>query len=142
MALTGDFAGLGQLEKHLAALASIPSKVSREVADGITEQLQTEFKQGTDPYGKAWKPLQPSTLKSGRHPPPLTDSGKLRDGTVAQPMQGAGVSIVLGAPYGVFHQYGTPKMAARPILPTKGMPKSWSAIIRTAASRLLKKAFS
>jgi len=142
MALTGDFAGLDKLQKHLEQLASVPSQASREIADGITRELQKEFKQGTDPYGKAWKPLRPSTLKSGRHPPPLTDSGRLRDGTLAQPMRGAGVQIVVGAPYGVFHQYGTRRMARRPILPTGAMPKAWSAIIRASVSRILKKTFT
>lgn len=142
MPLTGDFRGFDQLEKHLASLAQVPAQASREVAKELTTLLQQEFKQGTDPYGKRWAPLKPSTLKSGRHPPPLTATGALRDGTKATPMVGAGVQIEVGEPYGVFHQYGTYKMAARPILPSGVMPKAWTAIVKAAVGKLIKKALT
>jgi hypothetical protein len=132
MALKGDFSGLGLLVANLNKLAEVPSQASKQVATELTQELQLQFADGKDPYGKLWAPLKPSTLKKGRHPPPLTDKGALKSGTRAIAMQGVGVQIELGEAYGFFHQKGTIKMVARRILPAGGMPKTWSVIIKNA----------
>lgn len=141
MPLTGDFKGLEQLERNLRKLAEVPSQASKEAADGITIELQKEYTTGSDPYGKPWAPLKPSTLRRGRRPPPLTATGKMRDGTKAKPMAGGGVQLEVGRPQGVFHQYGTRIMAARRILPQKALPKAWGQILREAASNAINKVF-
>ncbi len=135
MALTGDFSGMQRLEEQLARLAQVPSRAAAEAATEITKELKKEFADGKDPYGKPWAPLKPSTIKSGRKPPPLTAGGTLRDGTEAKPMAGAGIQVTVGAPYGVFHQTGTSKMAARKILPEKSFPKAWTTAIVNAVKR-------
>jgi len=137
--MTGDFSELGKLIDNLDKLAEVPSRASGEVARELTKELQIEFATGTDPYGKPWAPLKPSTLARGRHPPPLTASGALARGTEVTPMQHAGVQIVLGMPYGFFHQRGTVKMEARKPLPDKAMPRQWQQIINTAVSNAFHK---
>jgi hypothetical protein len=106
----------------------------------ITRALQSQFRQGVDPYGSPWAPLSPNTR--GRKPPPLTDTGKLKQGTKARPGVGgrAGLHLVLGAEYGIFHQTGTRNMPARRILPTRGMPAEWRGILESRARMLARRA--
>lgn len=134
MALHGDIRKLGLLQANLRRLAEVPATASREVAEQITGRLDAGFSAGTDPYGRGWAPLAPATLRKGRHPPPLTDTRRLRSGTVARPRAGAGVALLTGDAYGGYHQTGTRHMPARPILPRGSMPATWNAIIRTAVA--------
>jgi phage gpG-like protein len=139
MALTGNFSGMQRLEENLRKLAEIPSRAAVEASVEITKELKREFASGKDPYGRAWAPLKPSTIKSGRRAPPLTDTGTLRDGTEAKPLRGAGIAVTVGAPYGVYHQAGTRKMAPRKILPELVMPASWNRAIVNAVRKAFKK---
>ena len=136
-----DFSKLDKLTATLRDLAHVPSQVAKDVSIELNKELQKEYVQGTDPYGKSWAPLKPSTLKKGRRPPPLTDTGKLKSGTRALPLPGAGVAVVVGAPYGAYHQTGTERMAARPILPDRGMPPKWREIVTRVASKAIAKKF-
>ncbi len=135
--MANDFKSLDRLAATLRDLAHIPSQVSTEVSKEISKELTKEYTSGSDPYGKPWAPLKPSTLKKGRHPPPLTDTGRMKSGTKAVPLPGAGVGIVVGAPYGVYHQTGTKNMEARPILPNKGMPAKWREIVKRVAGKAI-----
>jgi hypothetical protein len=125
---------MGRLEHTLARLDVLPRKVSEIAAPEITKALQREFAQGADPYGRKWR-----KLATGK-PSHLTESGRLRRGTRAAPLPGrrAGVRILLGAKYAVFHQTGTAHMPARKILPERGMPASWNVAI----NRAMRKAFA
>jgi hypothetical protein len=135
---TGDFRKLQLLKANLANLARVPSQAAREASDGINKSIQQEYDAGKDPYGKAWAPLRPATLAKGRTPPPLTASGKMRGKTLAKPLQSIGIGLELPFP-GVFHQKGTRKMRARPVLPYGGMPRAWTAAIKVATARALAK---
>jgi hypothetical protein len=134
--LSGDFRKLALLKANLANLARVPSQAAREASTEINQLIQQEFDDGRDPYGKAWAPLRPATLATGRTPPPLTKSGKMRSGTLAKPLQGIGIGLSLPFP-GYFHQRGTRRMRARPVLPYGGMPRAWSNAIRNATARAL-----
>lgn len=126
--LTGDFAALGRLRSSLDRLARIPAKVARRVAPALTGQLQRQFGSGTDPYGKPWDPLKPSTVRRKGHATILVDTTAGRTGTRALVLPGAGVGIVLG-PHLHWHLVRTADRAARPVLPLFGLPRAWSAII-------------
>lgn len=139
--MANDFSKLDKLAATLRDLSHLPSQISKEVSEEITKELKKEYARGTDPYGKVWAPLKPSTLKRGRRPPPLTDTGKMRDGTKAVPLPGAGVAVVVGAEYGKYHQTGTERMAARPILPDRGMPRTWREIVKRVAGNAIVKKF-
>ena len=130
--LTGDFAGLGKLEANLYKLSTVPSQAATEAAEGIQSLVMDEYASGSDPNGRRWAPLRPSTLKRGRTPPPLTDSGNMRDGTEVKPLPGAGISISFDVPYAVFHHTGTRNMVARPVAPTGTFPASWNEVIEAA----------
>lgn len=133
MSLTGDFAKLGLLKANLSRLSRVPAQTAAAVSTDIAVEIEKEFDAGQDPYGRAWEALRPATLRRGRRPPPLTDTGHLRSSVRVAPTAGAGIAIVIGAEYARFHQTGTVNMAARPILPAGGFPASWSQAIKRAA---------
>lgn len=132
-------ASLRGLMRTVEELAYVPRKVAAIAAPKLSRLLQAEFRSGTDPYGRPWRRLSRATLARGRHPPPLTDTGRLRNGTGAK--QGrAGIVLTVGAPYGKFHQYGTRHMPARRILPAFGMPASWRQALDDAAQQSIREA--
>ena len=128
MALTGNFQGLALVRANLARLARVPAQAAQSVARGLTAELQRQFAEGHDPYDRAWKPK-----KSGKGRT-LVRSGSLAGSAVARPMAGAGVRIGPFPSYASFHQTGTKKMVARPILPYGGLPARWNAIIKAACT--------
>ncbi len=127
---------MGRLSETLARLDVLPRKVAEIAVPEITKALQREFAQGADPYGRKWR-----KLATGK-PSHLTESGRLRKGTRAAPLPGrrAGVRILLGAKYAVFHQTGTRRMPARKILPERGMPAAWNVAIKRALRRAWREA--
>ena len=128
---------IARLQRVLHDLALVPRKVAAMAAPRLTRPLQAQFRAGKDPYGNNWAPLKPSTLKTGRRPPPLTGfTRELRDGTKA--VQGrAGVRLHVGARYGYFHQVGfragKTRVPPRRILPQFGLPKEWRIILVRSA---------
>ncbi len=140
MPLSGDFAKLGLLKANLARLSRVPAQTASAVSKSIAAQINAQFDSGQDPYGRKWAALRPATLRRGRRPPPLTDTGAMRDSVRVSPAPGAGVTITIGAEYARFHQTGTVNMAQRPILPHGGFPRGWSGAIQEAASAQFKEA--
>lgn len=134
--LAGCLKWMGDLERVLGRLDALPRKVAERAAPAITKELQREFARGTDPYGRKWK-----KLATGK-PSYLTESGRLRRGTRAAPLPGkrAGVRILIGAPWGIYHQTGTRNMPARRILPQRGLPGTWSAAINRAMREAVREA--
>lgn len=136
MPASGDLRGMGQLARNIAQLARVPSRAAALAAPGIAREIQHEFDRGVDPYGRPWKPLKPSTLARGRHPPPLTDTREMRDGIAVRPLPAAGIAITFARDVpAIFHQRGTRFMALRAILPTNVLPKAWGAILAAASRR-------
>ena len=135
-------AALRQVRRTLDELARLPKKLAVTAAPLISAELRDQFRTGTDPYGKPWAPLKPSTLKK-HGPPPLTDTRKLADGTKAFPSR-HGIAIVLGAPYGAFAQtgfrVGRTRVPPRRILPNRGMPAKWREILTRTAKFLAQQA--
>jgi hypothetical protein len=141
MSADAAIAALASIQRQVDELSRMPRKLAAACAPEITKLLQAGYRAGTDPYGRAWRRLRPATLaKHG--PPPLTHHGKLRDGTRARLLDGnrAGLSIVVGKPYGAFHQVGfrvhDTKVAPRRVLPAFGMPASWREVFKVQAARL------
>lgn len=131
---------IARLEQSVAKLAEIPRKIAEDVAPEINRLIQKQFDEGKDPYGRAWAPLKKSTLDMGRRPPPLTDTRKMRDGTKVYVLRAnyAGLRIVVGEPYGYFHQVGTKNMKARKILPDAGIPADWKRAFDDSARRVVR----
>lgn len=115
-----------------AQLSRVPSQAAKPVAQRISAEIQKRFDAGQDPYGRTWAPLAPATIAKGRRPPPLTDTGRGRASIAVKPTRGAGMSIRVGVPYMVHHQFGARKgrwnLPARPFLPLTVLPKEWNRI--------------
>lgn len=133
--------GFADLAATLAELDDIPSRIASEVAEGITEHLREQFDQGVDPYGVAWSPLLPSTLRrKGGDARILRRADALSSETVARPTSGAGIEIT-SVDYGQFHQSGTKHMTVRRVLPDEGeLPEAWQDLIGDATERAFRKA--
>ena len=138
-------ADLDRLIRVVERLAYVPRKVAVIAAPKLTALVQREFRTGTDPYGRPWRPLKASTLAKGRRPPPLSDTRRLRDGTGAVVTR-SGIRLTVGAAYGVFHQYGfrvgRVKVGPRKVLPGHGMPASWKAVLDESSRMAARRAVS
>jgi hypothetical protein len=137
---------IGQLKGVLRRLSDLPRAVAVEAKPKIDKLLREGYQNGVDPYGNAWAPLKPSTLARGRHAPPLTDTRKLRDGTVSKLRSGlrAGLVLMTGAPYGYFAQVGfrvgRTSVPPRRILPQYGLPVGWKIVLHDAARKCARRA--
>lgn len=129
---------IGRLQRQVEALALLPQRVAQASAPRLDRLVKQQFARGVDPYGRPWRPVTQATIKrrkkSARGAPPLTNTRKLRAGTGVKAAR-FGARLVLGAPWGYFHQTGTKHMPARRIFPQFGMPAAWRAVIRDEARR-------
>ena len=134
-------AGFRDLAERLAELEGIPSRIARDVADGINESIADQFATGTDPYGKPWAPLLPQTVRrKGGDTRILRRSDALSSETVARPTSGSGIEIT-SVESGQYHQGGTKHMVARKVLPDGAeLPDAWTEAIEKATEKAFKKA--
>lgn len=128
---------LADLHAMLVALPEARLEAMQEAALKIEFLIEQEFEAGADSYGKKWADLRPATLDKGRHPPPLTDTGAMRDSVTTQ-ASADGIHITVGGP-SHFHQHGTRHMVARKILPEDSLPQSWDQAIQTALDNAVKR---
>ncbi len=136
----GDISHMGQLARNVGKLAMVPSRAAKAVSAGISDLIEEEFEQGTDPYGRAWQPLTDATLekRSQTVEPPLTDYGEMRRALEVRPMRGSGVAITIPHP-AEDHQTGWSGSVgagpARPVLPDGPMPARWAEVVSVAVGR-------
>lgn len=125
----------------LSELDGIPSRIARTVADRLNEEIGDQFVRQTDPYGKPWAPLLPSTVRRKRGDTRiLARTDELASTTEASPTAGAGIEIT-SVEYGQFHQSGTKNMTRRAVLPDEGeLPPAWLDIIQEATDEEFAKA--
>lgn len=123
--------GWQKLADNLGRLAQIPSRIARPIATRINVEIQNQFADGKDPYGKAWAPLKPSTVRSkGGDTRILIRTGRGRQETIAIPMSGAGIELV-SVDYLGYHMGATSVRPARPVLPNRSdLPAKWQEIIQ------------
>lgn len=112
--------------RSLRELSRVPSYASAEASQSIARLIQYEFATGTDPYGKPWKPLKPSTVARKGHATINVDTHALKDGIQVKPMPGAGIQVTIDADYAAYVQ------RVRPVLPTGRLPKAWGVAINDA----------
>jgi hypothetical protein len=159
VAITGDYAGLRDLQQRVAAIAEgkfVPELAQRMAAAGL-KQLADQFKGSVDPYGEPWAPVvrkrardtkaKARRAKSGRFVPtdrPLVDTGRLRaaaTGAQANQSSGSLVRITIPVEYASFHQEGTARIKRRQILPeasTGGLGPRWSKAFEREALAMLR----
>lgn len=131
-----------QFSQALSDLTRVPAKIAPAVARGIKADIESNFDAGQDPYKRAWAPLRPATLAKGRHPPPLTDTGKGRAGIAVFATARSGVQITSSVSYMATHQTGRPNMAARKFLPENVLPAAWRAIWQSELSKAVRERLS
>lgn len=96
-----------RFSKILRGFARIPSQATTAIAREISKEIQKNFDQGVDPYGRKWRPLSRAYMEAtGRTNPPLTDTGRGRRSVKVAPLSGAGLTITIGVLYMVYHQFG------------------------------------
>jgi hypothetical protein len=133
----GDFAKLGAMQQSLRNLVNVPSRAAGPAADGITKELRREYRAGTDPYGKPWAPLAPSTIARGRRNPPLTATRAMAGSTVAKTLPGAGIGLVADFPAAVHQNSRRARLPQRHVFPVGVLPARWREVIE----RAIRKAF-
>lgn len=126
-------AALDGLRRRLADM----SPVMRAIATELEARVEARFETATDPTGRPWAPLSPSTLaaylargKGNRKKDggltkkgaarlasrkPLYDTGDLL-GSLTSRATRSEARVGFGQPYAAFHEYGTEKMPRRSLL--------------------------
>lgn len=138
MSLTGDFAKLQTMIAAFeeAGASDFTGALGKNLAAETISLVQREFRSQSDPYGAAWAPLK---ARSGMI---LSDTGHLR-GSVTVAGSSTEVRVVIGASYGAYHQRGTRRMPARPILPREGdIPSAWVSAYFDVTISLLDQVFA
>ncbi|QDL55339.1 phage virion morphogenesis protein [Rhodoferax aquaticus] len=113
----------GEVRTQLAKLSQLPDDIPR-VLDGIGQMLESRisgrFETEKDPVNVIWKRLNASTLKS--YPKDGNRKVLNRHGDMLRSLNhqllngGNAVQVGFGAPYAVFHEFGTRKMPRRGLL--------------------------
>ena len=125
--MKGDFKELGRLVSKLGELAHVPEGTAAEGAAYIQRLITEEFQRSQDPYGQGW-----ALLKTGAKSTLGTIGSTVNVGSSGSSIKGS-----IGSNHAIFHQAGTGKMVARPILPST-MPDSWEKALKEAAERVIK----
>jgi hypothetical protein len=125
-----------KIASAIRALAHVPSRASRGAADSISTLIQRQFDTGTDPYGRRWKALKPSTIKKKGHAQIGVDSHRMRESIDVRPMSGAGVQITVEPDYAAYFS------RRRPLFPDRGLPRTWQKAITGALNKEAKAALA
>lgn len=131
---TAKLAHLDALIAKLRNAKRAKAKIAAEWEGIALFILDGSFGRRVSPYGEPWK------ARTRRYPWPILEkTGRLRAGFRAR-RRGDGVVVTNRVPYGKFHQKGTRRMVARPILPSRarGLPPQWKRQYTIAAKRVLK----
>jgi hypothetical protein len=127
--VTGDYNRLWATISGLKSLSKIPSQVAKAAAPKLAQRARNDASLERDPYGNAFRPHQPATIKRWGPHNILQLTGKGITSISARPLAGAGI-LLQAADHMVFSQLGTVNERARPIFPNNPtLPKSWQTII-------------
>lgn len=114
---------------NIAELATVPSRITSPVSDAINEEFALQFAQGSDPYGRPWANLRPSTIRKKGHDLIMIDTDETERETRAVPMRGAGIELI-STEQAQHHQEPSGDRPARPVLPNgSDLPQKWQAAI-------------
>jgi phage gpG-like protein len=109
------------------------------IADDLREMIARQFASEGRAEGAPWAKLAPSTLRRRRASTPiLYETGALlrslgEPGAAGHVEELEGYSLTLGSrlPYALYHQTGTRRMPARPIIVLSGArSERWTEIVR------------
>lgn len=134
--LRGSGAGFASVARKFGRLADDGEDA---MADAATEaadaQLARQYRTETGPSGAKWAPKKRPNGK-----PTLEASGDMKAGTKAE--RGPGPTVLLSVPDPAqYHQSGTSRMVARPILPNGSLEGEWQEAIDEAAHKAIHETF-
>lgn len=116
-AITVDLSGLDTLRERVAALASadlhdLLDAIGTELVDVTVERFTTK----TAPNGAPWRPWSPryARTRHAGHSLLVSDSHLIR--SIQQLVSGGTVAVGSNLVYAAAHQFGTPRIPARPYL--------------------------
>ncbi len=133
--VTGDYNRMWATVAGLKSLSRIPAQVAKAVAPKLAQRARNDAALERDPYGNAFAPHKPATVKRWGVHNILQLTGNGIDSITAYPSQGAGVTLA-AADHMAFAQFGTPTEKARPVFPNNPtVPKSWATIIERETAR-------
>jgi hypothetical protein len=128
--MPGPGSSFRRLMDNLGELTTIPSRVAKAAAADINGFIQEEFDEEQDPYGDAWAPDAPSTVKKKGHDRIMFETGETKDTTMARPTAGAGIEITSTQQAG-YNQFPRGDVPARPVLPSRDeLPEEWQDAIQ------------
>jgi hypothetical protein len=127
-----DFAALGKLIQNLEHLGSHGSEaVGAKLEPAIQQVVESQYDQGKGPDGEKW------ANKADGTPSNLQKSGVMR--SRSQVVAGVkGVTVRIPSPGG-WHQGGTSRMPARPLVPEGDqLPREWEKAAQEAAAAVIR----
>jgi len=128
MISVGGTHGKGMLAAALrlrSVVAEAPVEEAQAIAPLVTSLLNESYDRRESPNGQRWARRVPPTGSW----PLLEKTGDMRASQLVVPQVGQ-ISMSYAGP-AQYHQRGTPKMVARPLLPLT-MPPTWAARIGAA----------
>lgn len=135
--ITGDLAKIEEWRRRFGAAAV--AKVKRTILENVAEEalalIAEGFSKEQAPSGAPWAPLK---VRVGKI---LQDTGRLRNSFHRKTIGNDRVTIGPAVKYSVFHQSGTVRMVARPMVPEGGLPAKWQARLNEAAEDVMRDAF-
>lgn len=106
------------------------TKATKQISEDLEDLILSNWDAGRSPYGGTWAPKKDGT--SSR----LYDTGTMQGSLQVNPTS-TGVVVKIDTPF-EYHQYGTSRMPARPLLPTDGgVPGDWRDIVQQAVEDAL-----
>jgi phage virion morphogenesis protein len=100
---------------RVAKLLSNPAPALGEIGGYLERQAKMRFVTQTAPDGSKWAPLRPSTLRYKKTKAILRESGAMA-ASITFRVAGNAVILKPSVDYAIFHQLGTKRMEARPIM--------------------------
>ena len=135
-----------QFAKRLDALADSAEELCEELAVQALDLIRIGFNGEQDPNGYPWAPRvgDSGRTKSGgvysKSNPILYDTGTLKESFVIAGVNKNGFGIINDTPYAGYHQTGTTKMVARPMVPSKdGGLGEWAKPFQDTAREFIKR---
>lgn len=136
--ISGDLHKLREWQKRFgaAAVAKAKQTILENVAEEALALVAEGFSKEQAPSGARWAPLK---VRRGKI---LQDTGRLRASFHRKTIAGNRVTIGPGVAYARYHQTGTSRMPARPMVPEGGnLPAKWEARLNDVASEVMRDVF-
>ena len=138
--ITTDFDSLRNALRRASRKLSDPRDLMQDAAQFAVERLEETYTAENDPYGVPWAPLAPSTLRQKAGSAILIEKGSL-NASLGYNLLGSQAAEIGYVDYKAkWHQDGTSKMPARPIVPDDGLPSEWEPRLETLIEGYLKEA--